>query len=141
MVTISAQVDSSKDSHQVTLTTGRNSHSLEIAPKPGGFGSSANGGELLFLALATCYCNDIYREVEKRGISVRRVRVHAQSEYDGNPGHPVENLIYHATVEAHASEKEILELIKHTDTVPEIQNTLRKLSGCKLGETKAVSLK
>jgi hypothetical protein len=33
-----------------------------------GGGSSANGGELLCLALATCYCNDVYREAKKRGI-------------------------------------------------------------------------
>lgn len=140
MVTISAQIDSSKDSHQITLSTGGNSHSIEIAPKPNGFGSSANGGELLFLALATCYCNDIYREAEKRNISVSRVLIHAEGEFDGVPGHPGENLIYHATVEAKASEEDILELMKHTDTVAEIQNTLRKLTGCKLGTTKAVSL-
>jgi organic hydroperoxide reductase OsmC/OhrA len=30
-------------------------HSLETPPRSGGFGSNANGGELLFLALATCY--------------------------------------------------------------------------------------
>ena len=140
MVTISAQVDSSENNHQITLSTGDNSHSIEIAPKLDGFGSSTNGGELLFLALATCYCNDIFREAKKQNISVKRVIVHAEGEFDGIPGHPVANLVYHATVEANASEEAILTLMKHTDTVAEIQNTLRKLTGIKLGETKAVSV-
>ncbi|MGE5248812.1 MAG: OsmC family peroxiredoxin, partial [Bacteroidota bacterium] len=59
---ISAQVINSKGRHQVNLRTNGDSHELTIPPRAGGFGSSANGGELLFLALATCYCNDIYRE-------------------------------------------------------------------------------
>ncbi len=33
---------------------------LAIAAKAGAAGSSVNGGELLFLALATYYCNDLY---------------------------------------------------------------------------------
>ena len=39
--------------------------------------SGVNRGELLFLALATCYCNDLYREAEKLGIDVREVNVEA----------------------------------------------------------------
>ena len=139
MMIISAQVDNSHNSHQVTLSTGGKSHSIEIAPKAGGFGSSTNGGELLFLALATCYCNDIYREAASRNISVSRVVVQVDGEFDGLPGHPGENIVYQATVEAAASEEAILELIRHTDTVAEIQNTLRQVTGCKLGEIKAVS--
>jgi organic hydroperoxide reductase OsmC/OhrA len=62
---ISAKVQNSEGQHHVILRTNDNVHSLTIPPKPAGFGSSANGGELLFLALATCYCNDIYREAAK----------------------------------------------------------------------------
>ena len=75
---ISARVQNSQGQHQVSLTTNDTVHSLSIPPKPTGFGSSANGGELLFLALATCYCNDIYREAAKRGIEVVGVEVEVQ---------------------------------------------------------------
>lgn len=54
---ISAMVQNSQGQHQVQLSTDGTTHRLEILLKPSGFGSSANGGELLFLALATCYCN------------------------------------------------------------------------------------
>ena len=66
---ISARVQNSEGQHRVTLSTNENVHSIAIPPRPTGFGSSANGGKLLFLALATCYCNDIYRETAKRNKS------------------------------------------------------------------------
>ena len=121
---ITAKVDNSKDNHQVTLQTGDNVHSLVIPPKSTGLGSSANGGELLFLALATCYCNDIYREAAKRNIKVERVEVEVDGDF-GAEGEPAKNVTYHAKVFAEASEDEIREMMKFTDTVAEIQNTLR----------------
>lgn len=124
---ISAQVENSAGSHKVTLKTNDNVHSLDIPPKAGGFGSSTNGGELLFLALATCYCNDIYREAAKRGIKVDQVEVEVEGDF-GVEGAPAENVTYRAWVAAQASEEEIRELMKHTDTVAEIQNTLRKVT-------------
>ena len=66
---IKAHIDNSAGEHHIALTTDDNVHSILIPPKPSGFGSSTNGGELLFLALATCYCNDIYREATKRNIT------------------------------------------------------------------------
>lgn len=78
---ISAKVENSKDNNHVTLQANDNAHSITIPPKSMGYGSSANGGELLFLALATRYCNDIYREAAKRNIKVERVEVNC-----GAPG-------------------------------------------------------
>ena len=46
-----------------------------------GFGSSATGGELLCLALATCFCNDFYRKAEKQAITVIRVEVEVKAEF------------------------------------------------------------
>src|SRR5215216_5957026 len=120
---ISARVENSKDNHQVTLQTNDNVHSIIIPPKPTGYGSSANGGEL-FLALACCYCNDIYREAVKRNIKVERVEVEVNGDF-GAEGEPAKNVTYHAKVHAQASAEEILELMKYTDTVVEVQNTLR----------------
>jgi organic hydroperoxide reductase OsmC/OhrA len=121
---ISSRVQNSKGQHQVTLRTNDTVHSLNIPPKPTGFGSSANGGELLFLALATCYCNDIYREAAKRGLKVDQVDVEVEGDF-GAEGEPARNVTYRARVKAQASEAEIRELMSHTDRVAEIQNTLR----------------
>jgi uncharacterized OsmC-like protein len=75
---IKAHVRNSAGRHDVTLSTNEHVHSIAIPPKPAGFGSSASGGELLFLALATCYCNDIYREAAKRGIQIEGVGVEVE---------------------------------------------------------------
>ncbi len=120
----SARVQNSQGNHHVELRTNDNVRSIAIPPKPGGFGSSVNGGELLFLALATCYCNDIYREAAKRGIAVTSVEVLVDGEFGGEGG-PARNVSYRAKVAAHASKDEIEKLLRAADRVAEIQNTLR----------------
>ena len=122
---ISATVDNAYARHSVSLVTGGATRELTIAPRAGGKGSSANGGELLCLALATCYCNDFYREAEKRGIDVVRVTVEAQAEF-GAEGEAARTLRYRADVVAHADELAIRELMAHVDRVAEIQSTLRQ---------------
>lgn len=136
---ISARVENSKDDHQVTLQTNDNVHSIDIPPKSTGYGSSANGGELLFLALASCYCNDIYREAAKRNINVERVDVEVNGDF-GAEGEPAKNVTYSAKVYADASEDEIRELMKFTDAVAEIQNTLRNGTAVVLSEIEAVKI-
>jgi organic hydroperoxide reductase OsmC/OhrA len=133
---ISARVTNKKGEHSATVRTGEREQSLAIPPKADGFGSSANGGELLFLALATCYCNDIYREARTRGIKVTRVQVEVAGEFGGE-GMPAQNITYHASVDARASRQEILELMRHTDSVAEIHNTLRHGSAVILAECEA----
>jgi uncharacterized OsmC-like protein len=136
---ISAKVSNGYGEHQVTLVTNGNAHSIVIPPKASGFGSSANGGELLLLALATCYCNDIYREANKRGIKVEQVEVEVEGQF-GAEGEPATNVIYRAKVVAHATEAEILELGQQTDRVAEIQNTLRGPTPVILDHIEAVTV-
>ena len=136
---INARVENSKDNHQVTLQTNDNVHTIVIPPKPTGYGSSANGGELLFLALASCYCNDIYREAAKRNIKIERVEVNVEGDF-GEEGDPAVNVVYHAKVFAQASEDEIRAMMKFTDTVAEIQNTLRNGTSVVLTEMEVVKI-
>jgi organic hydroperoxide reductase OsmC/OhrA len=121
---ISARVHNSKDKHEVVLQSNDSSHSITIPPKSTGFGSSTNGGELLFLALATCYCNDIYREAPKRGMDIITVEVTVEGDF-GAGGEPAKNVVYSASVTAKGTKGDIKDLMAHTDRVAEIQNTLR----------------
>jgi uncharacterized OsmC-like protein len=122
---ISASILNREGLHQVEVGTNENSQSIVIPPKASGFGSSVNGGELLFLALATCFCNDLYREAAKKGIMVEQVEVEVQGDF-GAEGEPAANVSYQAKVAARASEEEIRALIEQTDHLTEIQNTIRK---------------
>src|SRR5580765_8066692 len=80
---IAAVVKNSSLGHDVELRTGSVVHALAVAPKAAGRGSSVNGGEFLMLALATCYCNDLYREAERLGISLDSVEVEASAQFPG----------------------------------------------------------
>lgn len=136
---ISAQIHNQAGQHAVRLTTNDQSRALTIPPKAAGLGSSANGGELLFLALATCYCNDIYREAEKRNIRVQRVEVTVEGDF-GAPGEPAENVVYRARVTAHGDEEAIRALMQYTDQVAEIQNTLRRATPVTLTQLEVISV-
>ena len=136
---ISAGVSNREGQHQVTLRTNENVQSIVIPPKSTGFGSSVNGGELLFLALATCFCNDLYREAGKKGIKVQQVEVEVDGDFGGE-GDPATNVTYRAKVTAQASEEDIRALIEQTDRLTEIQNTLRTGTPVVLTGIEAVSV-
>ncbi len=136
---IRARIQNSLGEHLATVSTNGDTHSIAIPPKDAGYGSSANGGELLFLALATCYCNDIYREAAKRSIEVEQVDVNVDGQF-GAAGEPATNVTYGARVVAHATEAEIEDLIRQTDALAEIQNTLRKETSITLTGIEAVAI-
>ena len=119
----SASIKNDPDNHQVTLKVGDKEQTLPIAPKPTG-GSSVTGGELLFLALATCFCNDIYREAGKREIKVHSVEVEVHGDFEAERM-PASDIVYRVKVNANASKDRIDELILYTDEIAEIQNTVR----------------
>ena len=135
---ISARVENSKGRHEATVATDGRDQQIAIQPKPSGFGSAANGAELLCLALATCYCNDIYREAAQRGITVKRVEVEVTGDFDA-PGESGKNIYYEARVIADARNEDIEELMSNTDKVAEIHNTLRVLTPVTLTRIEAIS--
>ena len=101
--------------------------SLAVASKASGRGSAINGGELLMAALATCYCNDLYREAERLGIEIAGCEVIATARFDG-VGLAAESVTYAARVESPASPEQLEHLLSETDRLAEIHNTLR--AGC-----------
>nr|WP_298924022.1 OsmC family protein [uncultured Allomuricauda sp.] len=121
----SAHIDSQKGRHSVKVTSNGATKALKIESGANGLGSSINGGEFLFLALATCFCNDIYREAKRKNITVTKVIVEASGEFSaiGAPGY---NLTYTAKLEGNATDEELNQLILETDKVAEIHNTLRQ---------------
>jgi organic hydroperoxide reductase OsmC/OhrA len=137
---ISATVIDEDRRHRTILRTDDKEQYLMIPAKDDGPGSSVNGGELLFLALATCYCNDIYREAKQRGLRVESVEVEVTGEFGGR-GEPAKNISYRASIKANGTREEVLALMRHTDSVAEIQNTLRRatpvaLTACQVVEAK-----
>lgn len=76
------------------------------------------------LALATCYCNDLYREAARLGISIELCEVEASADFEG-VGLAAKNIQYRARVASSASDAEVARLLRETDAVAEVHNTLR----------------
>jgi organic hydroperoxide reductase OsmC/OhrA len=121
---ISAIVKNAGTEHAVAVRTGDDERPLSIPAKGAGQGSGVNGGEFLMLALATCYCNDLYREAARHGITLDAVEVEATAHFPG-VGLAASDIRYRARVVSPADPAAIATLLRHTDAVAEVHNTLR----------------
>jgi organic hydroperoxide reductase OsmC/OhrA len=121
---ISALVRNSSDAHDVVVSTAGMTQGLSVPAKPSGSGSGVNGGEFLMLALATCYCNDLYREAGRLGVIVDAVEVEATGEFPGI-GLAATGIVYRAKVSSPAPAAVIADLLRRTDAVAEVHNTIR----------------
>jgi putative redox protein len=90
----------------------------------GGGGLGFNGGQLLYLAVAGCVSNDLFREARAAGVELWRVRVSVSGDFAGDP--PVSTAIdYAVEIEGDAPEERLRELVEHVDRIAEIPNSLR----------------
>ncbi len=101
-------------------------------------GLGFNGGELLLLAIGGCYSNDIFREAAKRSMTIHHVEVMVMADWGGHPVR-AQNVTFSVLVEADAPEQEILDLIRHTDRVAEIPNSLRLGTTVNLTDVRAIT--
>jgi putative redox protein len=97
----------------------------------GGGGLGFNGGQLLYMAVAGCISNDLFREASAEGIDLSRVRVKVSGEFVGEPA-VSEEIHYEVEVSGDAPEKRLRELIDRVDEIAEIPNSLRQATGVRL---------
>ena len=121
---ISARLFNGGGNQLASVTTAGRSQPVHVAARATGPGSAVNGGEFLMLALATCYCNDLYREAARMNIPIDSVEVEARADFDGS-GIAAANVTYRARIASSASDAEIESLLQRTDGVAEVHNTLR----------------
>lgn len=76
------------------------------------------------LALATCYCNDLYREAARLAVPIEGVTVEATAEFPG-VGLAATNIRYRAVITSSAPSELLSRLLHETDAVAEVHNTLR----------------
>ena len=97
----------------------------------GGGGLGFNGGELLYLAVAACLSNDLFREAAKDGISLERVVVRVRGEFAGEPA-VSGDVEYDVEVAGEPNER-LEELVRKVDAIAEIPNSLRGGTPVRLG--------
>lgn len=118
--------------------SGSRTVTIDRTKEAGGMGLGFNGGELLLLAVGGCYSNDLFREAAKRGINVRGVQVTVSADWGGDPVR-AQNVTYSVRIEAEAPQEVIQKLIRHTDQVAEIHNSLRYGTEVTLVNASAIS--
>lgn len=121
---IFATLSNSQNAHSLVTAVGSDDHAIPMPVKEEGRGSAVNGGELLCAALATCFCNDLFREAPGFDIEIIEVGVRVHSEF-GGAGDPAHHIGYAVEVTTMGEEQAIRDLVRHTDAVAEIHNTLR----------------
>ena len=90
----------------------------------GGGGVGFNGGQLLYLAVAGCVSNDLFREAAAEGISLTRVQVTVRGDFAGEPA-VSDEISYDVDIEGDAAGERLQSLVQRVDAIAEIPNSLR----------------
>jgi uncharacterized OsmC-like protein len=91
----------------------------------GGGGLGFNGGQLLYLAVAGCISNDLFRDARAAGIKLSRVQVKVGGDFVGEPV-VSDEIRYEVEMAGDAPEDRLRALIDRVDEVAEIPNSLRQ---------------
>ena len=91
----------------------------------GGAGLGFNGGQLLYLAVAGCISNDLFRDARAAGIELSSVRVKVSGDFVGEPA-VSEEIRYEVEVSGDAPDEQLRALIDSVDEIAEIPNSLRQ---------------
>jgi len=91
----------------------------------GGGGLGFNGGQLLYLAVAGCISNDLFREARADGIELSSVTVKVGGDFVGEPA-VSDEILYEVEVAGDAPEERLQALVDRVDEIAEIPNSLRQ---------------
>lgn len=94
-----------------------------------------NGGQLLYLAVAGCISNDLFREARAAGIELSSVRVKVSGDFAGEPA-VSDEIRYEVQVAGNATEDRLRALVDQVDEIAEIPNSLRQGTQVRLAGAK-----
>jgi uncharacterized OsmC-like protein len=114
---VAGQVTALGSAGQFTLVVDR-------PAEAGGGGRGFSGGQLMYLAIAGCISNDLFREALGRGITLDQVVVRVDGDFVGDPAVSTE-VSYEVELNGDADDEALRDLIDHVDRIAEIPNSLR----------------
>ena len=91
----------------------------------GGGGLGFNGGQLLYLSIAACWSNDLYREAATMGIELDGVEITVDGDFPAR-GSGSTPITVDVVVRSAAPESEVRELIAEVERVAEIPRAIRE---------------
>lgn len=104
----------------------------------GGGGLGFNGGQLLYLSIAACWSNDLYREAATMGIELDRVEITVDGDFPsrGSGSTPIS---LDVVVRSTAPEDRVQQLIAEVERVAEIPRAIREGPEIRVNATVATS--
>jgi putative redox protein len=115
---VDGQVTALGSAEQFTLVVDR-------PTEGGGGGLGFSGGQLLYLAVAGCISNDLFREARTAGIELESVRVEVGGNFVGEPM-VSDDILYEVELKGEAPEEKLQALVAQVDEIAEIPNSLRQ---------------
>ncbi|QDZ16451.1 OsmC family protein [Humibacter ginsenosidimutans] len=97
---------------------------VDRSPDAGGDGLGFSGGQLLYLAVAGCVSNDLFREADAAGIRLRSVAVTVVGDFAGSPA-VSDAVSYDVELAGDADEQTLRALAERVDAIAEVPNSLR----------------
>ena len=94
-------------------------------PAAGGGGLGFNGGQLLYLSIAACWSNDLYREAATMGIELDGVEISVDGDFPAR-GSGSTPITVDVTVRSSAPEERIRELIAEVGWIAEIPRAIHE---------------
>ena len=94
-------------------------------PAAGGGGLGFNGGQLLYLSIAACWSNDLYREAATMGIELDGVEVSVDGDFPAR-GSGSTSITVDLVVRSRAPEDQVRALIEEVERVAEIPRAIRE---------------
>jgi uncharacterized OsmC-like protein len=91
----------------------------------GGGGLGFNGGQLLYLSIAACWSNDLYREAATLGIELDGVEVAVDGDFPAR-GEGSTRITVDVTIHSSAPETRLRELVAEVERVAEIPRAIRE---------------
>jgi uncharacterized OsmC-like protein len=107
---------------------GEGGQSTLVVDRPaaaGGGGLGFNGGQLLYLSIAACWSNDLYREARTMGIELDGVEITVDGDFPAR-GAGSTPITVEVVVRSRAPEEQIRALIGEVERVAEIPRAIRE---------------
>jgi putative redox protein len=98
---------------------------VDRSTEGGGGGLGFNGGQLLYLAVAGCISNDLFRDARAASIELSSVGVKVLGDFAGEPA-VSDEILYEVEVAGDAPEDQLQALVERVDEIAEIPNSLRQ---------------
>jgi len=91
----------------------------------GGGGLGFNGGQLLYMSIAACWSNDLYREAATMGIDLDGVEITVDGDFPSR-GSGSTPITVDVVVRSEAPEAKVRELIAEVERIAEIPRAIRE---------------